>query len=63
MKYGLTLEGGGARGAYHIGAVKALLENGYEFGAIVGTSIGAINAAFLAQGDFDEIYKMWKIFN
>ena len=60
MKYGLTLEGGGARGAYHIGAVKALLENGYEFGAIVGTSIGAINAAFLAQGDFDEIYKMWK---
>ena len=60
MKYGLALEGGGARGAYHIGAVKALIENGYKFDAVVGTSIGAINAAFIAQGDFDEIYKMWE---
>ncbi len=59
MKYGLALEGGGARGAYHIGAVKALLENGYEFDAVVGTSIGAVNAAFIAQGDIEEVYKMW----
>ncbi len=59
MKYGLTLEGGGARGAYHIGAVKALVENGYEFDAVVGTSIGAINAAFIAQGDVDVAYDMW----
>ena len=60
MKYGLTLEGGGARGAYHIGAVKALVENGYEFGAVVGTSIGAVNAAYIAQGDLDFVYNMWK---
>ena len=60
MKYGLTLEGGGARGAYHIGAVKALVDNGYEFDMIVGTSIGAINAAFLAQNDLDKVYKMWQ---
>ena len=60
MKYGLALEGGGARGAYHIGAVKALIENGYEFDAVVGTSIGAINAAFIAQGDLEEVYKMWE---
>lgn len=60
MKYGLTLEGGGARGAYHIGAVKALYENGYEFEAVVGTSIGAVNAAFIAQGDLEEVYNMWK---
>lgn len=60
MKYGLTLEGGGARGAYHIGAVKALLENGFEFKAVVGTSIGAINAACISQGDFEEVYKMWQ---
>ncbi len=63
MKYGLTLEGGGARGAYHIGAVKALLENGYEFGAVVGTSIGAVNAAFIAQGDIEKAYDMWKSFS
>lgn len=56
----LTLEGGGARGGYQIGAVKALYENGYNFKAIVGTSIGAINGAYLAQGDFDKLYKMWQ---
>ena len=56
-KIALSLEGGGARGAYQIGAVKALFENGY---AIVGTSIGAINGAYIAQGDFDKIYSMWQ---
>ena len=32
MRYlmlGVALEGGGARGAFHIGAIKALLEEGY----------------------------------
>ncbi|MDD2628130.1 MAG: patatin-like phospholipase family protein [Clostridia bacterium] len=57
--YGIALEGGGAKGAYHIGALKALLENGYKVGAIVGTSIGAFNAAVVAQGDFDKLYEMW----
>lgn len=57
---GLALEGGGARGAYQIGVVKALYENGYKFSAIVGTSIGAINAAYLSQNSFDKIYKMWQ---
>lgn len=56
----LTLEGGGARGGYQVGAVKALYENGFEFKAIVGTSIGAINGAYLAQGDFEKLYKMWQ---
>ena len=59
-KIALSLEGGGARGAYQIGAVKALFENGYKFDAIVGTSIGAINGAYIVQGDFDKIYSMWK---
>ena len=53
------MEGGGARGAYHIGAVKALYENGYEFDGFVGTSIGAINAAILAQGDFQKSLELW----
>lgn len=57
---GLALEGGGARGAYHIGVVKAYIENGYEFDGFVGTSIGAINAAMLAQGDFDKALELWE---
>lgn len=57
--YGIALEGGGARGAYHIGALKALIQNGYEISAMVGTSIGSFNAAIVAQGDFDKLYKFW----
>lgn len=58
-KYALALEGGGAKGAYQMGAVKALIENGYEFDAVVGTSIGSINAAMIAQKDFDIAYEVW----
>lgn len=57
--YGVALEGGGMKGAYHVGAVKALLECGYDIGAYVGTSIGAFNAAVLAQGDFKMLYDRW----
>lgn len=57
--YGVALEGGGARGAYHIGALKALFENGYEISGIVGTSIGSFNGAVVAQGDFDKLYELW----
>lgn len=60
--YGVALEGGGARGAYHIGALKALMENGYKISGIVGTSIGSFNAAIVAQGDFDKLYEYWTNF-
>jgi NTE family protein len=43
-----VLGGGGARGAFQVGALKALLEAGYQPDLMVGTSVGAINAAFLA---------------
>lgn len=59
-KIALTLEGGGARGAYQVGALRALYENKFRFEAVVGTSIGAINAAFIAQGDFDKLCNMWE---
>lgn len=57
--YGLVLEGGGAKGAYHIGVFKALREMGINIGAITGTSIGAINGAMFICGNFDEIYDLW----
>ncbi len=51
----LVLSGGGARGAYHVGVVEALVEAGWMQDGrgpdiIAGTSIGAINAAALASG-------------
>jgi NTE family protein len=43
-----VLGGGGARGALQAGAIKALVEAGAQPDLLVGTSIGAVNAAFLA---------------
>lgn len=50
MNVNLVLSGGGARGFAHIGAVKALLEEGIRFSAISGTSSGAMIAALLCDG-------------
>ena len=44
----LALQGGGALGAYHIGAYQALAEHGFEPDWFLGISIGAINSAVLA---------------
>ncbi len=43
-----VLGGGGARGAMQVGALRALFEAGYKPDLLVGTSIGAANAAGLA---------------
>lgn len=58
--YGLVLEGGGAKGSYHVGAYKALLEQGISIGAVAGTSIGALNGAMIVQGDFDVCLELWE---
>lgn len=58
--YGLVLAGGGARGAYEIGAWRAINDMGLEIGAICGTSIGSINGAAFAQGDADKAEKLWR---
>ena len=44
----LVLQGGGALGAYQVGVYRALHEAGIEPDWVVGTSIGAINAALIA---------------
>lgn len=56
---GLVLEGGGAKGAYQAGAIKALNKRKIYFNAVVGTSIGSINAAFYASKKFDKLYQLW----
>lgn len=50
MKIGLVLSGGGMRGAAHIGAIKALEENGVFPTHIAGSSAGAIVGALYAYG-------------
>jgi len=57
---GLSLEGGGAKGAYQFGAWKAFRELGMEFDGITGTSIGALNGALMIQEDYEKAYEIWQ---
>lgn len=59
-KYAVALGGGGSKGMYQIGAWKALDELGIEYEAVTGTSIGAINGAFMVQGDINKALDMWQ---
>ena len=58
-KYALVLAGGGAKGAFQIGAWKALLEEGIEFNAVTGASVGALNAGLIATGSYAKAEKVW----
>lgn len=49
LKTGLVLSGGGAKGAYQAGVVKALAELGTRVDMISGASIGALNGGVLAS--------------
>ena len=60
-----VLSGGGARGALQVGALQALLEHGLTPEMLVGTSIGSVNAAFLALHGFsreslDGLAEAWR---
>jgi len=54
----LVLSGGGARGAYEAGVASALARS-QTFDVVCGTSIGAINAAFVATGRTDALRAFW----
>lgn len=61
MKLGLVLAGGGGKGAYQIGAWKALRELGIDkhVEVVAGTSIGALNSMLFMQGDLDAAEEAW----
>ena len=60
IEYALALEGGGAKGAYQIGAWRALREAGIRVKAISGTSVGALNGAMMVMGDLDKAEDIWR---
>lgn len=61
MKIGLVLSGGGVRGVAHIGAIKALEEQGIFPTHISGSSAGAIVGALYAYGyGWKDIYLFFK---
>ena len=44
---GLVLQGGGALGAFELGVIECLLDNGIKPDVVSGVSIGAVNATVL----------------
>lgn len=58
--WGLVLAGGGGKGAYEIGAWKALLERKQlRISAVSGTSVGALNAALFSAGSLGKAETIW----
>ena len=60
----VVLSGGGSLGAAQVGALRALLESGVRPDLLVGCSVGALNAAFLAMDPtparVDELEEVWR---
>lgn len=69
-KYALVLGGGGFRGAFQLGVIEEILENGFydnngvfiekpNLSIISGVSVGALNGAFLAMQNLDGLKQLW----
>ena len=59
-KTALVLSGGGAKGAFQVGAERYLREiRGYHWDVISGVSVGALNGTLLAMRDFERLRHLW----
>lgn len=66
FRVGLALGGGGSRGAYQIGILKALEEKGIlkQIRHVSGTSIGAINTMMvMANFSYERMLEVWEKLN
>jgi NTE family protein len=64
MSVAFVLSGGASLGASHVGMLRALIDHGVRPDLIVGTSVGAVNGAFLACRELgrdavDELAELW----
>lgn len=64
-KIALVLSGGGAKGAFQVGALNYIYEKivtrypDFKFSIIAGVSVGSLNGVMLAQNQFTELQKLW----
>jgi NTE family protein len=64
MSVALVLSGGASLGAIQVGMLRALVDHGVRPDVVVGTSVGAVNGAFVASRGFtaecvDELGALW----
>ncbi len=64
MKIGLVVSGGMAKGAYEVGALKAIGEyfRPEDFCAVSAASVGTLNAYAWCSGGFDRLEQLWRDF-
>jgi NTE family protein len=58
--FGLVLSSDGSKSSFEIGAWKALREMNAGICAVSASFVGALNAALIAQGDFENAVRFWK---
>ncbi|XXF81027.1 patatin-like phospholipase family protein [Myxococcaceae bacterium GXIMD 01537] len=56
----LVLAGGGAKGAFQVGAERVLREEfGFRWERVFGVSVGALNGSLIAQGQYARLMNIW----
>lgn len=62
LRFGLVLSGGGAKGAYEAGAVRAMreLDVADRVYGVSGTSVGALNTLVYAMDDGEQLEALWQ---
>ncbi len=60
VKRAVVLSGGGTKGAYELGVWQALKELSIDYHIVTGTSIGSVNGALMAIGNFEYAEKVWR---
>ncbi len=65
LRFGLVLSGGGAKGAYEAGVLRAMDELDFfdKVKVISGTSIGALNTIMLSRDDISVLTDLWNDVN
>lgn len=59
MKTALVIGGGGSKGAFAVGVIEVLRENGISFDVVAGTSTGALIAPMVAIDDIEELIRQY----
>ena len=60
VKRAVVLSGGGGKGAYQIGVWRAIRRMHYKYNIVTGTSVGALNGAYMVQKDYFKALSVWK---
>lgn len=56
----LVLSGGGAKGAFQLGALERLAKAGYRYDCVAGVSVGALNGTMVASNRLNRLGTIWR---